>query len=233
MTKNGKYYGLALGAALALPLTFQAQNNGVCSLPAGCCAAGTAAATVAVTACEAGKAAACGGEGQVASACAATAGCEVAGASCPVTGGKAEAAVKPGYVRASYQVEGMTCVSCEASLARVLSRIDGVDSPQVSVNTKVAKLTYDPKKVKSSQLVMAIERAGYAVKAETVQVKVDGLACGDCSSQVTAALARVEGVTERKVCHVAKLAAVTFDPKKVSREKVIAAIDQTGFKAVQ
>lgn len=243
MTKNAKYYALALGAAIALPLTFQAQNPGTCAVSgASCCpstaapvTAGAPAAACAVEAatCPVTAASACCDQKPAAAACGEAAGCDAA-ATCPATQAKAETPVKPGYARVSFQVEGMSCVSCEANLTRVLSRLDGVESPKVCVQTKVARLDFDPKKVKDTLLVAAIERAGYTVKSGTVQVKVDGLACGDCSTQLTRALAWLDGVVgEQKVCHVAKLAAVTFDPKKLSREKILAAIDQTGFKTVQ
>ena len=143
------------------------------------------------------------------------------------------AATQAGFIKVSYQVDGLACSACEKKLTKVLGQIDGVSAPEACAKSKVAKVSYDPKKVKDKQLVTAIEKAGYQVKSETIEVKVDGMSCSACSTKVGKALTSVEGVKEQKVCHVAKQAVVTFDPKKVSRDKVIAAIDSTGFKTVQ
>ena len=143
------------------------------------------------------------------------------------------AATQAGFIKVSYQVDGLACSACEKKLTKVLGQIDGVSAPEACAKSKVAKVSYDPKKVKDKQLVTAIEKAGYQVKSETIEVKVDGMSCSACSTKVGKALTSVEGVKEQKVCHVAKQAVVTFDPKQVSRDKVIAAIDSTGFKTVQ
>lgn len=281
MTTKTAKYALLAAAAVALPLTFQAQDKGTCAIGAAC--------PVKTTACEKATTFTSTGEGQCpvsAAACAlkttavsATEGCcakpttltsteaptcETAGACCATktatvstteaccakdqatTLTSTEAATcakegeccatqtaKSGYVKVSYQVDGLACSACETKLTKVLGAIEGVDAPEACAKSKVAKLSYDPKKVKEKQLLAAIEKAGYQVKAETIEVKVDGMACGDCSSKVSKALAAVEGVKEQKVCHVAKHAVVTFDPKKLSRDKILAAIDSTGFKTVQ
>ncbi len=127
----------------------------------------------------------------------------------------------------------MTCEACETKLTKVLAAIDGVAEPSACAQSKVAKVAYNPKKVKDQQVIAAINKAGYKVTAETMTVKVDGMSCGACSDKVSKKLASVKGVTEQKVCHESKQAVITFDPAKVSAKDVLAAIDSTGFKTVQ
>jgi Cu+-exporting ATPase len=157
-----------------------------------------------------------------------------AGESCPATGATAKVAAKNDkLMRADYKVSGMTCGACETKLTKALKEIDGVVEPSACAQSKVAKVAFDPAKVKDEQVIAAIRKAGFKVEAQTIALKVDGMSCGACSDKVGKKLAAVKGVTEQKVCHESKQAVVTFDPAKVSRKDILAAIDSTGFKVVQ
>lgn len=136
-------------------------------------------------------------------------------------------------VKVSYRVSGMTCAGCESKVTGALSKIAGVSEPAACAESKAVKLAYDPTKVKEDQLLAALNKTGFKVEAETIDLKVDGLKCGACSDKVSKKLASVKGVQEQKVCHEGQKAVVTFDPHKVSRKDIIAAIDTTGFKVVQ
>lgn len=153
-----------------------------------------------------------------------------AGECCPATGASAK---DDRLMRVDYKVSGMTCGACETKLTQALKQIDGVVEPSACAQSKVAKLAFDPAKVKDEQVLAAIRNAGFKVEAETIALKVDGMSCGACSDKVGKKLAAVKGVTEQKVCHESKLAVVTFDPARVSRKDILAAIDSTGFKVVQ
>jgi Cu+-exporting ATPase len=158
---------------------------------------------------------------------AAKSACSVAeGSACSV---KAEA----GLTKVQYKVSGMSCTSCEGKIAKALTKVEGVSNPSACAQSGLVKVAYAPGTVKDKQVIAAIEKAGYKVKAETVEWNVDGMSCGACSDKVVAALAKLDGVKEKQVCHVGKKAVVTFDPHTVSAEKVLAAIGGTGFKVVQ
>lgn len=199
-------------ALVALPLTFQAQD-----------AKSTCPASAAST-CDAKAGACCPADRAVRTTAAGV---------CPVTGKVAATAAKPRLIQAVYQVEGMACTACETKVAKALGAIEGVQSPSACSQTKVAKVAFDPAKVKDRQLVAAIEKAGFKVKAETIQVSVQGMVCEACSSKVAKALASLPGVQKEEVCHQSKKAVVTFDPKKVDSQKILAAIESTGFKVAQ
>ncbi|MEG0744323.1 MAG: heavy metal translocating P-type ATPase [Erysipelotrichaceae bacterium] len=57
-------------------------------------------------------------------------------------------------------IEGMSCSSCSAALERILNRLDGVDA-SVNLLSNCADITYDPKLIKLSQILVAIEKGGY------------------------------------------------------------------------
>lgn len=150
----------------------------------------------------------------------------VAAAACP-----ADSQAK--LVKVSYKVAGMSCVACETKVKAELAKIAGVSEPAACAESKQVKLAYDPTKVKEDQLMAAINKTGFKVEAELVDLKVEGMKCAACSTKVSQKLAAVKGVSEQKVCHEGQKALVTFDPNKVSRKDIIAAIDSTGFKVAQ
>lgn len=61
---------------------------------------------------------------------------------------------------------------------------------------------------------------------------VKDMTCANCSGKVKAALAKLEGVQTRAVCHKSGHAVVKYDPAKIKPESVIAAINATGFNVV-
>jgi len=59
------------------------------------------------------------------------------------------------------QVNGMTCEGCARGVARVLEKIDGVASAEVSLDRAEAKVAFDPSRVSIAQLKAALQTAGY------------------------------------------------------------------------
>ncbi|HVG01175.1 MAG TPA: heavy metal translocating P-type ATPase [Chloroflexia bacterium] len=62
---------------------------------------------------------------------------------------------------ATLSVQGMTCASCVARVERSLKRLEGVESAGVNLATERALVSYDPLQVGASEMVAAIEKAGY------------------------------------------------------------------------
>ena len=61
------------------------------------------------------------------------------------------------------KIKGMTCMGCVNSVKRVLEKIPGVDSADVSLEQKQVTIQYDAATTQSSQLKDAIEGAGFEV----------------------------------------------------------------------
>jgi copper ion binding protein len=118
-----------------------------------------------------------------------------------------------------------------AALDRKLAALEGVTEAHTCPDSKYTKINFNTEKVCSDKLMTAIGKAGLSVEAQRVTYAIDGMSCGACSDKVTKALSKVKGVSDAKVCQESKQAVVEFNPKKVSAEKVLAAIDATGFKA--
>jgi copper chaperone len=63
----------------------------------------------------------------------------------------------------SFDVRGMTCGGCVASVKRVLTALPGVSSVDVTLTPGKANVAFDPAQVSVDQLRDAVENAGYDV----------------------------------------------------------------------
>ena len=70
-----------------------------------------------------------------------------------------------------------------------------------------------------------------AVKTERVVVAIEGMHCGGCASGIKAMLKRTPGVISAEVSYEAGEANVEYDSAHTSREKIIEAITNMGYKA--
>lgn len=68
-------------------------------------------------------------------------------------------------------------------------------------------------------------------KAERVVIGIEGMHCGGCASGVKAMLKRTPGVISAEVSYEEKRAEVEFDPSATTREKLVEAVNNMGYKA--
>ena len=82
----------------------------------------------------------------------------------------------------SLPIEGMTCASCVGRVEAALRKVEGVGSVTVNLATERAEVR--PSRdgaIDRAALVQAIERAGYDVPLQTVELSVEGMTCASCS----------------------------------------------------
>ncbi|MEQ6471855.1 heavy metal translocating P-type ATPase [Comamonas sp. wu1-DMT] len=130
-------------------------------------------------------------------------------------------------------VEGMTCASCVGRVERALKKVPGVQEAVVNLATEKASLTVaDPAQAAAilPQAVAAIEKAGYAVPAQSVDLQVGGMTCASCVGRVERALKKVPGVQNAVVNLATERASVQLQGS-VDVSSLIAAIEKAGYGA--
>ncbi|KYQ83170.1 ATPase [Acinetobacter sp. NRRL B-65365] len=130
-------------------------------------------------------------------------------------------------IKVSLQVEGMTCASCVGRVETALKKVEGVQSASVNLATERADITL-AKPIDRQVLIQAIERTGYGVPANTVELSIEGMTCASCVSRVEKALNAVAGVKTANVNLATERATVNGT---ASIESLIAAIDKAGYDA--
>ncbi|CUA89806.1 heavy metal translocating P-type ATPase [Comamonas thiooxydans] len=130
-------------------------------------------------------------------------------------------------------VEGMTCASCVGRVERALRKVPGVQEAVVNLATEKASLTVaDPAQAAAilPQAVAAIEKAGYTVPAQSVDLQVGGMTCASCVGRVERALKKVPGVQDAVVNLATERASVQLQGS-VDVSSLIAAIEKAGYEA--
>ncbi|MCJ1884759.1 heavy metal translocating P-type ATPase [Pseudomonas sp. LA21] len=129
-------------------------------------------------------------------------------------------------------VSGMTCASCAGRVERALRKVPGVQHASVNLASEQARIQLDGPSSGDTlpALVAAVEQAGYAVPAHSLELAIDGMTCASCVGRVERALRKVPGVRTVSVnlaserAHLDLLGAVDI-------ADLVAAVDKAGYKA--
>jgi len=78
----------------------------------------------------------------------------------------AEKAQAPVMVEAKLKVEGMTCTECEASIAKGVNELAGIDSISADHLDSTAFVRFDSNKTNLKDISKAIEGRGYVVASK-------------------------------------------------------------------
>jgi len=70
----------------------------------------------------------------------------------------------------NYDVKGMTCPSCEATLKVRVKKLDGIITVKASNAKSNATVSFDPQKTSSEKIKAAIEKIGYEAKLKQCKV---------------------------------------------------------------
>lgn len=71
------------------------------------------------------------------------------------------------------KIEGMTCAACSRAVERVSKKLDGVVEANVNLASEKLNITYEPSKVKVSDIKKAIEKAGYKALDDEITIDKD------------------------------------------------------------
>ncbi len=126
-------------------------------------------------------------------------------------------------------VEGMTCAACAVRIEKVLNRLPGVQAA-VNFAAERAHVEFDPSATAPDALVRSIERAGYSVPPQAVELKVNGMTCAACAARIEKVLNRIDGV-EASVNFAAERARVRLSPGAATTAELIAAVERAGYGA--
>ena len=73
----------------------------------------------------------------------------------------------------NFKIEGMTCAACVKAVERVTKKLDGVIEANVNYATEKLNITYEPSKVRISDIKSAVEKAGYKIHDGETTVDAD------------------------------------------------------------
>jgi P-type Cu+ transporter len=131
--------------------------------------------------------------------------------------------------RLDLPVSGMTCAACAARIEKVLNRLPGV-AASVNLAGERARVDLAAGGTTPQQIVAAIEKAGFGVPPQTVELSIEGMTCATCATRIEKVLNRLPGV-EANVNLAAERARIRFVPGLADHAALLAAVRKAGFGA--
>ncbi|XP_059645625.1 probable copper-transporting ATPase HMA5 [Cornus florida] len=143
-------------------------------------------------------------------------------------------------VTALFSVIGMTCSACAASVEKSVKRLPGIKQAVVDVLNNRAQVMFYPSYVNEETIRETIEDVGFQAtlikedmnEKSTCRISITGMTCTSCSTTVESALQGIPGVQKARVALATEEAEISFDPKMVNYNKLLEAIEDTGFGAI-
>ncbi len=126
-------------------------------------------------------------------------------------------------------IEGMTCAACATRIEKNLNKLAGVQAVVNFANEK-AHIHYDESQIKTDALIRAIEKSGFHIAPQSVQLQLRKMTCAACAGHIEKALNKLPGVTAT-VNVATETAKVNFIPGLVTVDHLIAAVINAGYDA--
>jgi P-type Cu+ transporter len=130
-------------------------------------------------------------------------------------------------------ITGMTCANCVATVERNLKKLEGVQSAVVNLSSERATVDYEPEKLKLSDVIARVNRAGYGVATGEADLIIKRLSDDNDARRLEKALVRLEGVLEAQVNYTTEKARVKYVPTVVTQAELRRAVTAAGFEAVE
>lgn len=126
-------------------------------------------------------------------------------------------------------IEGMTCAACATRIEKNLSKLPGIHA-SVNFASEKAMIALDDVTVHHEDLIRSIEKAGFRVIPQSVQLQINGMTCAACSSRIENVLNKIPGVTAN-VNLATEIANASFMPGTTTVDDLIAAVTKAGYGA--
>ena len=125
-------------------------------------------------------------------------------------------------------IEGMTCASCVARVEKALKKVEGMLDAQVNLATEKAHVSAI-NSVPLSKLTQAVQKAGFDIQSDRIELTIEGMTCASCVARVEKALLKVESVSEAQVNLATETAWVKASHSQIPA--LIAAVEKAGYQA--
>ena len=125
-------------------------------------------------------------------------------------------------------ITGMTCASCAGRVERALLKVPGVDN--AAVNLAAERVRVQTHEGDIAALIQAVEKAGYGVPVQTLELAIEGMTCASCAGRIERALLKVPGVRSASVNLASERARIEV-LGAVDATVLIQAVEAAGYKA--
>lgn len=130
----------------------------------------------------------------------------------------------------SFSIADIDCQTCAGQLEQTLKNTAGISQVTVNRATNIVKLTYDPDKISTAQIVQKSTLVGCHVGAAKVNVGIEGIRCASCVDKIETALKKQPGVLGASINVPLEEAQVEYIPAQTTMAGIQSAIESNGYK---
>ena len=141
------------------------------------------------------------------------------------------APAQPGPTRVDLPVAGMECAACAVRIEKKLTKLDGVQEAHVNYATGAAAIRYDPGTTDVKALAGTVERTGYAVQTDALDVPLRADRDVPMEADVEQLFERTDGVLGVLIDSEATppRVQITYIPGVARRADVVARLQEVGY----
>jgi len=126
-------------------------------------------------------------------------------------------------------IEGMTCAACAARIEKNLNKLPGVEAVVNFASEKV-RISYDDHQIKPDKLISTVEKSGFRVPSQSVQLQIRNMTCAACAGHIEKALNKLPGVSA-SVNVANETAKISVAPGAATVDDLITAVINAGYDA--
>lgn len=128
-----------------------------------------------------------------------------------------------------FPVQGMSCAACATRIEKVLKKVPGVEQASVNLATEVASVQAAADVI-PEDLRQVVERAGFHVPQQHIQLQIEGMSCASCVTRVEKALKSLPGIVDAQVNLATEKADVTFLDPQQDIAAMLQALSKAGYR---
>ena len=128
-----------------------------------------------------------------------------------------------------FNVDGMTCASCQSHVQNALASVEGVKESSVNLmmNTALVKADDD---VSEKDLIKAVEDAGYGLSQNKhLVLHVEDMTCASCVRSIDSYVGKQDGIMNLEINLMDLEVEVDYDPKVITEREIFALIQEIGY----
>lgn len=135
-------------------------------------------------------------------------------------------------MKKTYEIRGMHCAGCTASVQKTLEALEGVKEADVVLLTGKAVVSFEDSEIPYEKLSKAIENIGYELiepKMSKKVFRVDGMHCSACVGTVEKTIKAIDGVSNAGVNLATGKAFVEGDLNQETINEIIKSVEDSGY----
>ncbi|WP_159521362.1 heavy metal translocating P-type ATPase [Erysipelothrix urinaevulpis] len=128
-----------------------------------------------------------------------------------------------------FNVEGMTCASCQSHVQKALEGVEGVKDVSVNLMMNTASLKVEDD-VEESNLIDVVQDAGYALSTQKgLKFHVEDMTCASCVSSIESYIGNQDGISNLEINLLEKDVSLNYDPNKINEQTIFGMIKEIGY----